>query len=59
VDIEVEDAAEEDGGSPGVVLAESGSSMRDGVSDGVIGDSTLVASGRNAGLLNRVVAFGL
>ena len=59
MDTEVADAAEEDGRSPGVVLAESGSSMRDGVSDGVTGASTLVASGRNAGLLNRVVAFGL
>lgn len=59
VETEVADAAEEDGRSPGVVLAESGSSMRDGVKDGVVGVSTLVARGRKAGLLSRVPDFGL
>lgn len=59
METELIEAAEDDGRSPGVVLAESGSSMRDGVSDGVTGVSTLVARGRKAGRLKRDGDFGL
>lgn len=59
VDTDVADAADEDGRSPGVVFAESGSSIRKGVGACVDGDSTLVARGLRAGLLNLVADRGL
>ena len=59
METEVADAADEEGRSPGVVFAESGNSMRDGVSDGVVVVSTLVVRGRKAGRLSRVPDLGL
>jgi len=58
VDTDVADAADEEGRSPGVVLAESGSSICDGGA-GCTGFESIVVRGLSAGLLNLPPDLGL
>jgi hypothetical protein len=59
VDTDVADAVDEDGMSRGVVLAESGNSIRDGVAGCTGGGSAFVVRGLSAGLLNLPPDLGL
>ena len=59
VDTDVADAVDEEGISPGVVLAESGSSICEGVADCTGVDAAFVVRGLSAGLRNLPPALGL